>query len=126
VQQYYLPDLDAANETHPPKFKLEYLTYGLDALHPPVGVMENAFHYPVPLRHLPKGLRKGDVGTSKYAPYEMEDLTIGSWVELAHVLGNKNNKKVRERFRRYMYMDGGRESGLMEKGHRERGNDGEV
>lgn len=137
MSQYYLPDLDAADESHLPKFKLEYLTYALDALHPPVGVVENEalnppvgvedkFHYPVPVRHLPKALRKEGVEASKYAPYGMEDLTIGSWVELAHVLGNKKNKKIRERYERYMYMDGGRKSGLMGKGHQDRGSDGEV
>ena len=126
MPQYYLPDLDAADKRNPPKFKLEYLTYALRALHPPVGVAGNEFHYPVPVRHLPKKLRKGGVVTSKYAPYEMEDLTIGSWVELAHVLGNKENKKIRKRYKRYMYMDGARKSGLMGKGHQDRGSDGEV
>jgi len=102
--QYYLPEDRVANKTPNPKFKLEYLTYSLDALHP--GDMEGAgeFEYPIPLKQLPKGLREGNVTSSKFAPYRMEDLTIGSWVNVARRLGDPTRKKLRKRFKQYMYM----------------------
>lgn len=63
--------------------------------------------YPFPLRNLPGSLRNATVSESKYAPYGMKDLTIGSWMELARRLGDgKHGKKLRKRFKRYMYFGG--------------------
>ncbi|KAF8076398.1 endopolyphosphatase, partial [Lyophyllum atratum] len=85
--QYYMPDLEDANKTHRPRFRLEYLTFAPKMLHPPPFGKGHRFQYPIPLRHLPKSLRDSGVTESKYAPYEMEDLTIPSWIELAEVGG---------------------------------------
>ncbi|KZT74415.1 endopolyphosphatase [Daedalea quercina L-15889] len=107
--QYYLPDLDSANKKHAPKVKLEYLTFSRRALHPSSGSeqAEAAWH-PIPLRHLPKSLRNAtmtDKG-SKYVPYGLADLTIGSWVDLGRRLAAGTEAKLRKRFRRFMYMGG--------------------
>ncbi|KAI0375671.1 hypothetical protein BV20DRAFT_932452 [Pilatotrama ljubarskyi] len=125
--QYTLRKMDRADESHPPKFKLEYLTFPVRALRPPPeaeGAAEaegidggrdtiadatvNAkrkFWYPIPRRHLPRRLRNGTITESKkFAPYELEDLTIPSWTALAQRLGRAKAKKLRQRFRRYMYM----------------------
>ncbi|KAG6817416.1 hypothetical protein H0H87_009061 [Tephrocybe sp. NHM501043] len=102
--QYYLPDLEAANAKHKPKFKLEYLTFAPEQLHPPENSTGRKFHYPIPLVQLPKSLQDSGVTESKFAPYMMADLTIGSWVELAQRLGDRQEKKLRGRFRKYMYM----------------------
>ncbi|KAI0759898.1 Metallo-dependent phosphatase-like protein [Irpex lacteus] len=124
--QYYLPDMNGTAKK-PPKWKLEYLTFAPSKLHPPkttgettaqqwenTTVVEGAeiaqgkgkekFLYPVPLKRLPKKLRQPDVKKSKYAPYKMADLTIPSWLRLVKRLGKKKNEKLRQRFRRYMYM----------------------
>ena len=94
-----------ADKTDKPKFKLEYLTHSLDALHPGDTQEGAEFEYPIPLKQLPKSLREGgNVTRSKFAPYRMEDLTITSWVELARRLGDPSRKKLRRRFKRYMYM----------------------
>lgn len=104
--QYYLPDLESAGKSHPPKFKLEYLTYAVDRLHPPPGANESTFLYPVPLRQLPRRLRNESVASSKYAPYGMADLTIPSWIELARAMAKRKNTKLRRRFKKYMFMGG--------------------
>lgn len=106
--QYYLPGLEEANKRNPPKFKLEYLTYRLDSLYPdPEGDSEERFTYPVPLKLLPKSLRKpGEKKKSKYAPYEMKDLTIPSWVGLGRRLADDRHKKLRKKFRKYMFAGG--------------------
>ena len=101
--QYYLPE-DRLNRAKKPKFKLEYLTHKLEALHPEDGRRSEEFHYPIPLKELPKSIREGNVTSSKFAPYGMEDLTIASWVRLARRLGDPSRKKLRRRFKRYMYM----------------------
>ena len=101
--QYYLPE-NRLNSTKKPKFKLEYLTHKLEALHPEDVARSEAFHYPVPLKQLPKSIREGSATSSKFAPYGMEDLTIPSWVRLARRLGDRSRKKLRRRFKRYMYM----------------------
>jgi endopolyphosphatase len=101
-KQYYLPDLDSANKTHEPRFKLEYLTFVPTSLHPQNN--ETDFRYPVPLGNLPRSLRKSNVTKSKYAPYEMNDLTIGSWMKLARKLGEPKQNKLRKLFKEYMYM----------------------
>jgi len=79
--------------------------YRLGALHPP-GNPEGTeeFQHPIPLKQLPKSLREGDVTSSKFAPYGIDDLTIPSWVGLARRLGDPTRKKLRRRFKKYMYM----------------------
>jgi len=100
--QYYLPRLESASKKHEPRYELEYVTFAPRLLHPSEGVER-----PIPLRQLPKALQSPAVeSSSKYAPYEMEDLTIPSWIELAHRLGSPKSKKLRKRFREYMYMGG--------------------
>jgi len=102
--KYYIPDLASANETHLPKFQLEYLTFDPTALHPQHN--ETSFHYPVPLRNLPRSLRNSTIVKSKYAPYRMNDLTIPSWVKLACKVAKPTQKKLRKRFKKYMFMGG--------------------
>ncbi|KAG8976510.1 Endopolyphosphatase, partial [Tulasnella sp. 427] len=48
--QYYLPDLDISNKSHPPRFEVEYMTYPLASLVPPTD-------FPVPQHLLPDPLR---------------------------------------------------------------------
>ncbi|KAF4619842.1 hypothetical protein D9613_005070 [Agrocybe pediades] len=103
--QYYAPGLAQANKTHGPQFELEYLTYRVEALHPDGGA-EKGFQYPVPLRHLPEELREAGVGKSKYLPYKMRDLTIGSWIRLAREIADDKRRKLRKRFRKYMSVGG--------------------
>ena len=102
----------------PPKWKLEYLTFAPQALHPPTAAVlgddepkaqknkkKEQFVYPIPLKRLPKKLRQANVTSSKYAPYAMEDLTIPSWASLARRLAKAGkSSKLRRRFREYMYM----------------------
>lgn len=92
--QFYMPDIVEADETHPPHFELEYLTY-------PVSALGSGDWEPVPVRHLPGALLEGRKG-GRYAPYEMADLTVGSWAELGRRLGTGGEKRVRRRFRAYM------------------------
>ena len=95
---------DRLNRTKKPKFKLEYLTHKLEALRPEDVGRSKGFHYPVPLKQLPKSIQEGNATSSKFVPYRMEDLTIPSWVGLARRLGDPSRKKLRRRFKRYMYM----------------------
>jgi endopolyphosphatase len=110
--QYYLSErqLKKATAKRPPKWKLEYLTYRVTALHPDPDQElggDAEFIYPVPLRHLPRSLRDNTTATkSKYAPYKMDDLTIPSWLKLARKLGEPEAVKLRERFKRYMFQSG--------------------
>ncbi|KAK7470626.1 Endopolyphosphatase [Stygiomarasmius scandens] len=92
--QYYLLDMDKAGKKHKPKFKLGYATYELDGLQ----YQENRTEYPIPLKQLPKSLRAGNRTSSRYTPYGMGDLTIGSWTSLARQLGDETRKKLRRRF----------------------------
>ena len=109
--QFYIPDLDGT-EKHPPKWKLEYLTFEPARLHPPGSALELGEDadaaarawYPIPLKQLPKSLRNATVTKRKFAPYKMADLTIPSWLRLVRRLGQTKNAKLRQRFRRYMYM----------------------
>uniref|UniRef100_A0A0W0FJR2 Uncharacterized protein n=1 Tax=Moniliophthora roreri TaxID=221103 RepID=A0A0W0FJR2_MONRR len=94
--QYYIPDLDDASSKQHPHYKLEYTTYTAQ-------VLTAEGESPVPLKQLPKSLRNGTMDESKYAPYGMKDLTIGSWFELASRLG-KEEGELHERFRKYMYL----------------------
>ena len=120
--QYWMPGLGDANERKEPKFKLEYLTYTLPSLQ--LGAEEDDKEedgvgkidaekkkgkkgrwYPIPLKELPKSLLKGKK-RKKYLPYEMEDLTIGSWMRMAVRLGKEEDRKLIKRFKKYMYMGG--------------------
>lgn len=109
--QYYLPRLDEAGEDDSPKFKLEYTTFPVRALHPPPaggpgGLGARGFAWPIPKRHLPRSLRNSTRTKSKsYAPYSLEDLTIPSWTRLARRVAK--GKKLRQRFKELMYMGGG-------------------
>lgn len=101
--QYYLPPDALSNATKKPKFKLEYMTYTLDALHPADGSAG-----PVPNKELPKSLRKGTKrdAKGKFVPYGLPDLTVGSWLGLADRLGGNGSKTLKQRFRKYMFMGG--------------------
>ncbi|EKM59064.1 uncharacterized protein PHACADRAFT_249247 [Phanerochaete carnosa HHB-10118-sp] len=107
--QYYIPNLTGTEE-HPPKWKLEYLTFAPQALHPPAAADEfetqkDSFVYPIPLKRLPKKLRDANMTSTKYAPYSLQDLTIPSWTALARSLAKAGkSSKLRRRFRSYMYM----------------------
>jgi len=103
--QYYLPSIKDANKSHPPHFELEYVTYSVADLHPREG-LEDDFQYPIPLKHLPAPLWNATTSKSKYAPYGMGDLTIGSWIKLARRLGGSSHPKLRKRFRKYMFGGG--------------------
>jgi endopolyphosphatase len=105
VLQYYLPSIKDANKSHPPHFELEYVTYSVADLHPREG-LEDDFQYPIPLKHLPAPLWNATTSKSKYAPYGMGDLTIGSWIKLARRLGGSSHPKLRKRFRKYMFGGG--------------------
>lgn len=99
MKQYYLPDLGNASETYTPKWELEYMTYGLSAFEKN-GTDESPEI--IPRKNLPKALRNGR--GARYAPYSLEDLTIPSWVELAKKLGDGENRKLRKKFKEYMFM----------------------
>ncbi|KAL7282436.1 hypothetical protein ACG7TL_003907 [Trametes sanguinea] len=121
--QYTLRKMTKADERHAPKFKLEYLTFPVEALHPPAPERDEAgdatnstadaakarkFWYPIPKRHLPRPLRNSTIAKSrKYAPYGLADLTIPSWTGLAQRLGRTKSKRLRQKFREYMYMGAG-------------------
>ncbi|KAG7096940.1 hypothetical protein E1B28_004338 [Marasmius oreades] len=94
--QYYIPDLWNSGEGKHPQFRLEYTTYKADVLTSEDG--------PIPQKLLPKSLRNGTITQSKYAPYGMSDLTVGSWYELALRLGHSRGKKLGRRFKEYMYL----------------------
>jgi len=105
--QYYIPNLEQANKTHPPQFELEYLTYPLDSLHPdPKRGSEAQFTYPVPVKLLPESLRKPGLKKSVYTPYKMKDLTIPSWIRLGRRLADVKHSKLRKKFRKYMFAGG--------------------
>ncbi|KAF8826752.1 hypothetical protein HHX47_DHR5000731 [Lentinula edodes] len=103
--QYFIPDLKDNDKSHPPRFELEYTTLPASVLLPEEGQNLTEFRYPIPLRNLPNSLREGKM-KKKYFPYEMKDLTIGSWLDLARRLGDVKEKKLRGKFRQYMYLGG--------------------
>ncbi|CDO75616.1 hypothetical protein BN946_scf184858.g56 [Trametes cinnabarina] len=131
--QSTLRKMNRADESRPPKFKLEYLTFPVHALHPPAPETDEAeveagtgyatnstgstsidaakprkFWYPIPKRHLPRTLRNSTIVKSrKFAPYGLEDLTIPSWTGLAQRLGRSKSKRLRQKFREFMYMGAG-------------------
>ena len=120
--QFWMPGLGDADERKEPKFKLEYLTYTLPSLQlgnehdeggeevrgkiDIVNKKGKEKWYPVPLKELPKSLVKGKKKSEKYLPFNMEDLTIGSWMKMAVRLGERKENKLRKRFKKYMYMGG--------------------
>ena len=90
------------NSSVRPRFELEYLTYSFPSLH--AGTFE-----PVPERELPKSLRRIEGNRdieegSKYAPYGLLDLTIGSWIGLGRELGDGRSRELRKTFERLMFM----------------------
>lgn len=102
MKQYYLPDIAKANEKHMPKWELEYMTYKL-SMFEKNGSDEGS--EVIPRDNIPSSLRHGR--GAKYAPYSMDDLTIPSWIELARKLGDGENKELRKKFRKYMFMGHG-------------------
>ncbi|TFK75900.1 endopolyphosphatase [Pluteus cervinus] len=106
--QYYLPNLKDANEEQKPAYELEYMTFQPALLHPEAadGGSGEIFWYPIPLQQLPRSLRNSSVTESKFAPYAMADLTVGSWLELGRRLGDKTETALRKKFRKYMYLGG--------------------
>jgi len=81
------------------------VTYSVANLHPRRG-LEDDFQYPIPLKHLAAPLRNATTSKSRYAPYGMADLTIGSWIKLARRLGDSSHPRLRKRFRKYMFGGG--------------------
>ncbi|EGO01896.1 hypothetical protein SERLA73DRAFT_49578, partial [Serpula lacrymans var. lacrymans S7.3] len=104
--QYTIPNLLEFDEKHEAEYRLEYLTFPISRLDAPRSEEGAGAPPAVPMRNLPRSLREGDVRRSKYTPYEMEDLSIGSWVELGRRLGEGKEEKLRRRFKKYMYMGG--------------------
>lgn len=56
----------------------------------------------MPVKQLPKRLRQPTNETNKFTPYSMDDLTIGSWMELGRRLGAGDDKKLRRKFKSFM------------------------
>ncbi|KAG1877519.1 Metallo-dependent phosphatase-like protein [Suillus subluteus] len=103
--QFYMPRLAEFDQTHDPEFELEYMTFPLSTLHPDEEAQNTTDHqYVIPLRLLPEELRQPDAVESEYTPYELKDLTIPSWLDLATRL--TKNKKLRSRFKEFMYLGG--------------------
>ncbi|KAJ7591020.1 Metallo-dependent phosphatase-like protein [Mycena floridula] len=97
--QYYLPNLLDANSETKPVFKLEYMTFDHTALEADIEGRRA-----MPLKNLPKSLREGPK-KSKYLPYEMKDLTIGSWIEIGRRLAEPASKILRNKFcDEYMFL----------------------
>ncbi|KAG1735733.1 Metallo-dependent phosphatase-like protein [Suillus paluster] len=106
--QFYMPRLEEFDQTHHPEFELEYMTFPLSGLHPDEAAQDITNHqYVIPLRLLPEELRQSGTVESVYTPYELDDLTIPSWLDLATRLTKE--KDLRLRFKEFMYM-GGEES----------------
>ncbi|GAB1520067.1 Endopolyphosphatase [Rhizoctonia solani] len=97
--QFYIPESNWANKTHPPQYELEYVTYSLSTL-------RNANVSLIPDHLLPPELRGGSIESltkSKYAPFGLRDLTIPSWIKFARKLGER--KKLWKRFRDVMFLE---------------------
>lgn len=99
--QYWMPGMENGTVEEEPEWELEYITHKVSALHPRRGE-EGGFVYPIPPGLLPGALQEGGEGGERFAPYEMDDLTIGSWMALARRLG-KEKKKWKE-FKKFMYL----------------------
>jgi len=103
--QFYMPRLEEFDQTHDPEFELEYMTFPLSSLHPDEETQNITNHqYIIPLQLLPEELREPGAVESEYTPYELNDLTIPSWLDLATRL--TKNKELRLRFKEFMYMGG--------------------
>jgi endopolyphosphatase len=104
-----MPRLAEFDQTHDPEYELEYMTFPLSGIHPNEEAQDTTNHrYVIPLRLLPAELRQPGMAVKlKYTPYELDDLTIPSWLDLATRLAKE--KKLQTRFKEYMYM-GGKES----------------
>lgn len=89
--------------THPPKYKLEYLTFPLEALHPPNDTtLAKNWRRPIPRHLLPHSLHNVSRTRSRYAPYRMKDLTIPRWIRLARKLAKR--QPLWNKFVGFMYM----------------------
>jgi len=86
--QFYVPELDKANERKEPRFELGYLSFKAEELYRTELI---------PLKQLPRQLEK-------YTPYGMADLTIRSWVKLASKMGHRKDGDLRRKFRQHMYL----------------------
>lgn len=88
-----MPELEGRDAGNEPTWELEYVTYGRDEIlngHPlPVKVAETI---------LPKL-------TDEQIPYEMDDLTLDSWLRVAEKVWDK--KKQWKRFKERMYLSVG-------------------
>lgn len=103
--QFYMPRLAEFDQTHDPEFELEYMTFPLSRLHPDEEAQNITNHqYVIPLQLLPEELRQPGAMESEYTPYELNDLTIPSWLDLATRL--TKDKELRSRFKKFMYMGG--------------------
>ncbi|KAG2145766.1 Metallo-dependent phosphatase-like protein [Suillus clintonianus] len=103
--QYYMPRLAEFDQTHDPEFELEYMTFPLSRLHPDEEAQDVTDHqYVIPLRLLPEELRQPGVVESEYTPYELDDLTIPSWLDFATRL--TKDEGLRLRFKEFMYIGG--------------------
>ncbi|KAG1805680.1 uncharacterized protein BJ212DRAFT_1486239 [Suillus subaureus] len=103
--QFYMPRLAEFDQTHDPEFELEYMTFPLSKLHPDEEAHNITNHqYVIPLQLLPEELRQPGAVESEYTPYELNDLTIPSWLDFATRL--TKNKELRSRFKKFMYMGG--------------------
>ncbi|KIJ20029.1 hypothetical protein PAXINDRAFT_153001 [Paxillus involutus ATCC 200175] len=107
--QYYMPKLKEYDEDNEPEFELEYVTFPLSKLRiggEDMAGDESLMPPLIPSRNLPEELHGTGGIKTKYAPYNLDDLTIPSWLHLAWRLGQGQEKKLRRRFRKYMYMGG--------------------
>ncbi|KIK37842.1 hypothetical protein CY34DRAFT_15428 [Suillus luteus UH-Slu-Lm8-n1] len=103
--QFYMPRLAEFDQTHDPEFELEYMTFPLSRLHPNQEAQDITNHqYIIPLRLLPEELRQPGAVESVYTPYELDDLTIPSWLDLATRL--TKDEELRLKFKEFMYMGG--------------------
>jgi endopolyphosphatase len=100
-----MPRLAEFDQTHDPEFELEYMTFPLSRLHPNQEAQDITNHqYVIPLRLLPEELRQPGAVESVYTPYELNDLTIPSWLDLATRL--TKDEELRLKFKEFMYMGG--------------------
>jgi len=100
-----MPRLGEFDQTHDPEFELEYMTFPLSEIHPDEEAQDITDHrYVIPLRLLPEELQRPGAVESEYTPYEMDDLTIPSWLDLATRLAKE--KELQMKFKEYMYMGG--------------------
>lgn len=103
-----MPRLEQFDQTHDPEFELEYMTFPLSGIHPDEEAQDRTNHrYVIPLRLLPEELRKPGAVESEYTPYQLDDLTIPSWLDFATRLAKE--KELQIRFKEFMYL-GGKES----------------